>query len=102
MKRSWTLLLCACAAPVPPAVTGVRPQPVAQAAVPTSALPADSPADMWRWRCCNGRYSGGLALSQTGQQLQGIFLSDEGMGTYVDGNVEGSRLTFTRRWLNAG
>jgi hypothetical protein len=57
---------------------------------------------MWRWRCCGGRYVGGLALTRSGDQLRGIFLTDEGMATYVDGSVDGQRVLFTRRWLNAG
>jgi hypothetical protein len=104
MRRSWTLLLCSCAAPAPQAAaTAAEPGPVALVAAAAPApLPDPGMADMWRWTCCNGRYSGGLALTQSGQQLRGIFLSDEGMGTYVDGSSDGPRLTFTRRWLNAG
>jgi len=83
----------------PPELTRVDRSEKSQAI--TSAAEARV-ADMWHWRCCNGRYSGGLAITQAGEQLRGIFLGDQGMGTYVDGTIEGQRLVFTRRWLNGG
>jgi len=67
-----------------------------------AAVASANVADQWHWRCCNGRYSGGLALSQEQDRLRGIFLADEGMGTYVDGSIRGHEVAFTRRWLNAG
>jgi hypothetical protein len=108
------VLLISCAAPAgpgpaspegPPERAAVsEPQaPPAVASIAARAAPAsESVADLWHWRCCNGRYTGGLAFSQEQGQLRGIFLADEGMGTYVDGTIRGHEVVFTRRWLNAG
>jgi len=106
------LSLAACAAPAPPVPTAAEPVDCAAADAPAADAPAamlavaaaapESVADIWHWRCCNGRYTGGLALSQEAEQLRGIFLADEGMGTYVDGTIQGRQVVFTRRWLNAG
>ena len=93
--------LVSCVAPPLPASSN----PSTGTERPAVALVATAPpnvAALWHWRCCGDRYTGGLALSQDADRLQGIFLADQGMGTYVDGTIEGRTLVFTRRWLNAG
>lgn len=91
------LLLAACAAAPPPPVT----TPPVEAAAPIVSV-----AGSWTWDCCAaepGRYFGNLLLAQEGSTLRGVFVNDadNGDATYVEGRIEGRRVTFTRRWINA-
>lgn len=82
-----------------------EPAPAPSNTATAVAAPAPAPLSVegnWHWTCCNGLYTGGLVLTQEGRLVRGIFLGDRGMGTYVDGEIDGTKLVFTRRWLNSG
>jgi hypothetical protein len=119
MRRSRAIFLVtalslttACAGPredMGRASAPVAAEPVSIAVEPAPKPPVGrSMAGTWRWRCCDGRWIGGLVLAQEGSVVRGVFVVDTdptdagGTAQYVEGQTDGRRLTFTRRWLNQG
>lgn len=97
-----SLLLTACAAAPPASVATPQPAPITAPPAPAVVSVAGS----WTWECCAaepGRYFGNLLLAQEGSTLHGVFVDDasNGEATYVEGQIEGRRVTFTRQWFNA-
>lgn len=65
-----------------------------------SPAPTATPASFegtWKWICCDGKYSGTLALSQDGSTLAGSMEGGlEGVAAEVHGSVDGSRASLVR------
>ena len=54
---------------------------------------------IWTWTCCNDAYRGKMSLIQEGTVISGKFYeTSNGTEGIVQGEVNGTHLTFTRKW----
>jgi hypothetical protein len=100
---SLTGWLLACAAQ--PGATACPQLPKAAASSATvkqlANPPAPSVAATWLFQCCDGTstWIGMLTLVEEAGQLHGAWLTDgDSHGSYVEGQRDGNRVQFWRRW----